>query len=79
MDRGSGFHSQIYPQAYRPAPWSFAIVPFQEDIARSAKPVLLALGAIVAIVLALSCVNVVNLLLTRGEMRRRELMVRAAR
>jgi predicted permease len=39
--------------------------------------VLLALGAIVAIVLALSFVNVVTLLLTRGEIRRRELMVRA--
>jgi putative ABC transport system permease protein len=71
-------YSKTYPQAYRPSAWSFVVVPFQQDIARSAKPVLLALGAIVAIVLATSCVNVANLLLTRGESRRRELMVRVA-
>ena len=39
---------------------------------------LVALSAIVAVVFATACVNVANLLLARGERRRRELVVRIA-
>lgn len=74
----SATYSREYPQTYRPSTWSFTVVPFQADVVRQARPVLLALSAIVAIVFATACVNVANLLLARGERRRRELVVRIA-
>ena len=58
--------------------WTFEVVDFHRDVVRQARPMLAALGAIVAVVLVLACVNVANLLLARGERRRRELMVRVA-
>ena len=58
--------------------WTFQVVDFHRDVVRQARPVLVALGAIVAVVLVLACVNVANLMLARGERRRRELMVRVA-
>jgi putative ABC transport system permease protein len=74
----SATYSREYPQAYRPSAWSFTVVPFQADVVRQVRPVLLALSAIVAVVFATACVNVANLLLARGERRRRELVVRIA-
>lgn len=74
----SAIYTGEYPQTYRPSAWSFTVVPFQAEVVREARPVLLALSAIVAIVFATACVNVANLLLARGERRRRELVLRIA-
>src|SRR6185295_2277276 len=74
---GAGY-SRAFPQAYGGQRWSFQAADFQRDVVRQARPVLLALGAIVAVVLAVACVNVATLLLARGERRRRDLIVRLA-
>jgi len=74
---GAGY-SRAFPQAYGGQRWSFQAADFQRDVVRQARPVLLALGGIVAVVLAVACVNVATLLLARGERRRRELIVRLA-
>ena len=52
--------------------------PLQDDVTRGVKPALLAILGAVALVLAIACVNVTNLLIARGVHRRGEFALRAA-
>src|SRR5262245_23757618 len=57
---------------------AFVVAPLQDEVTRGVKPALLAILGGVALVLAISCVNVTNLLLARGVQRRGEFALRAA-
>lgn len=68
-----------YPESYpADARWSPRIVPLQDAVVGSVRPVLAMLSVSVALVLLLTCVNVANLLLGRAWLRRTEIAVRCA-
>jgi putative ABC transport system permease protein len=74
-------HSRV-PEFPRPA-WAsldqgFITNSLQDDVAGGVKPALLAILGAVVLVLLIACVNVTNLLLARGVMRRGEFSMRAA-
>jgi putative ABC transport system permease protein len=65
------------------APWAavargFIVRSLKEDVTAAVKPALLAVFGAVALMLAIVCVNVTNLMLARGAQRRGEFAVRAA-
>lgn len=65
------------------APWAslkfgFIVNSLQDELTREVKPALLAVFGAVLLVLAIVCVNVMNLLLARGSQRRAEFAMRAA-
>lgn len=65
------------------APWAsvpqgFIVKSLKEDVTAAVKPALLAVLGAVALMLAIACVNVTNLMLARGAQRRGEFAVRAA-
>jgi putative ABC transport system permease protein len=64
-------------------PWAnlrdgFLVVPLQDEMTREVKPALAAVVTASLLLLAIACVNVVNLVLARGIERRAEFATRAA-
>jgi putative ABC transport system permease protein len=67
-----------YPEEHDQGDFAIAVRPLRDDLLGSSGAVLSTLAGAVGLVLLLACANVANLMLARGEARRRELAVRAA-
>lgn len=66
-----------YPEAHNPPGFGVTLEPLREVLLGDSRPVLWTLAGAVGLVLLLACANVANLMMARGEARRRELSVRA--
>ena len=71
---------RVVPEFVRP-PWAamrspLLVASMRDDLTRSVKPALLSVLGAVTLLLLIACVNVANLLLTRGVQRRGELSLR---
>ena len=67
-----------YPDEHVIPGFGIVVTDLREELLGDARPVLWMLGGAVALVLLLACANVANLMMARGEARRRELSVRSA-
>ena len=67
-----------YPDEHDQGNFGVTVEPIRESFLGDSRPVLALLVGAVGLVLLLACANVANLMMARGEARRRELSVRAA-
>jgi predicted permease len=67
-----------FPDMYSGEPLIARVAPLSNVIVADARPYIIALFGAVGFVLLISCVNVANLMLARGEARRKEIAIRSA-
>jgi predicted permease len=67
-----------FPDMYSGEPLIARVSPLSNVIVADAKPYIVALFGAVTFVLLIACVNVANLMLARGESRRKEIAIRSA-